>query len=336
MTLFDNKKLVFPAQQKWVNNLQVGEKVDCFYRLCSIEKKNKKDGNAYLSLQLMDKTGKIYAKIWNNAEQFYKQMQEGGIYRFTGIVNEYLNQKEIRVEVVTPLSPQDEGIEESDYVIQASFNTNLSFNEMIATLKTQISSPYVQQLLDLFVTTYGKAFSLHYGAQKIHHAYPGGLLEHTYSILKIAIFCAQHYQLDKDVLLIGVLFHDVGKIFEFDIEPTVNTTLEGGLLGHLVIGAEKFRELTNQVPGFPAELKSKILHLIISHHGEKEYGSPEVPKTAEAFVLHIIDLLDSKLKIVAEAVANVETKGLFSDYHHILERRLYIPPKPGISSSPAS
>ncbi len=328
MSLFENKKLQFPAQKKWIKDLQVGEKVDAFYKVSGLEKKTKKDGNTYLAIQIMDKSGKIAAKIWSNADHYYAMLQEGGIYRFSGVVNEFMSQKEIRVEDVQAISAADEGIIQSDYTQQASFDTDGLFMEMIATLKQHITSPHVLQLIDLFSVTYGKRFSMHYGAQKIHHAYPGGLLEHTHTMMKIAIFCADLYHLDKEVLLTGVLFHDIGKIFEFDIEPTVNTTMEGGLLGHLVMGTEKFRELKNKIPGFPEELSCKILHLIISHHGEKEYGSPELPKTAEAFMLHYIDLMDSKLKIVAESVASAIPKGLFSEYIHVLDRRLFVPPKP--------
>jgi 3'-5' exoribonuclease len=335
MSLFDNKKMEFAAeavpeknqQKKYVKDLQVGTQVDGFFKVLSVSKKTKKNGNPFLALEVMDKTGRIPTKIWDNADHYFKILQEGEIYKINGYVNEYMNQKEIKVDSLRRISPSDKDIDHEDYIEKADFDTEKAFQEMITTIKSHLANPYLLKLIDLFVQEYTDKFKDHYGAQKIHHAYVGGLLQHTGSMLKLAIFCADHYSLDKELLLVGVLFHDTGKMIEFNISPTVDTTMAGGLLGHLIISNSIFLKLKEKIPGFPMDLSYKIQHLIISHHGEKEFGSPEVPKIPEAFVLHILDLLDSKLKIVEEAVNSSETKGLFSDYINVLSRRLYVPPK---------
>ncbi len=275
----------------------------------------------------MDKTGKIPAKVWNNADSYFKQISVGEIYMVNGSVNEFMSQKEIKVDALRAAPAEGGDFNPEDFAEQAAFDTEQLFAEMMGLMKTHLKSTHLLKMMELFSREYGAKFKAHYGAQKIHHAYLGGLMEHTLSMMKLAVFCADHYDLDKELLLMGVLFHDLGKMYEFNISPAVETTLEGGLLGHLVIGTAKFRELKERVPGFPGELSCKIQHLIISHHGEKEYGSPEVPKIPEAFVLHVLDLLDSKLNIFAEVVKKSETKGLFSDYINILSRRLYVPPK---------
>lgn len=318
MSLFENVK------DKYIKDLKVGAKVDWIYKLVSINKKSKRDGGLYLSLELMDKTGKIAAKIWENAESYLKLLQEGNVYRTIGYVNEFMNKKEIKIDSMNPISPGDRSYDETDFVESAPFDTEDYFNKMIELLKADITNKYLLQVIDLYVQSYKEKFKIHYGAQKIHHAYPGGLLKHTYSMMDLALQVARHYSLDKDVLLLGVLFHDIGKIFEFETSPAVDLTMAGGLVGHIMIGNRIFIELTNQVEGFPEDLSLKIQHLIISHHGEKEFGSPEVPKTPEAFALHVIDLLDSKLNIIAEAVRNAEGKSLFSEYLHPLGRRVYI------------
>jgi 3'-5' exoribonuclease len=333
MSLFESKKLDFAPQKKFIKELQVGEKIQGYYKVLNISKRSKRDGSAFLSLELMDKTGRIPAKIWDNAGHYFSTIREGEIYRINGIVNEYMNRKEIKVDGLRAVSSSDRDFDQNDFIEKPAFDTEKLFRDMIETLKSNITNPYLLRLVDLFSTQYGEAFKVHYGAQKIHHAYAGGLLQHTHSMVKLAVYCAHHYSLDKELLLMGVLFHDIGKMFEFNISPAVSTTMEGGLLGHIAVGNAKFLELADKIPGFPGELSCKIQHLIISHHGEKEFGSPEVPKIPEAYVLHILDLLDSRLKIFEEVAANTETKGLFSDYIHVLDRRLYVPPKGDDSES---
>lgn len=329
MTLFENTKPHTIAPEKNIKDLRVGDAVDGYFKLAALDKRNKRDGGTFLSLELMDRTGKIPAKVWNKADHYFNILKTGEICKVKGIVSEYMSQKEIKVDHIRLVPPSEEGIDRSRFEQQPDFDTRKLFQEMVDTLNANITSPHVQQLVDLFAREYGEKFSKHYGAQKIHHAYLGGLLEHTHSIIKLAVMCARHYSLDMDLLLAGALFHDLGKMYEFDIIPAVETTLEGGLLGHLIIGNAKFLELKSQIPGFPEELSCKIQHLIISHHGEKEFGSPEVPKIPEAYVLHSLDMLDSRLKIMSENLEKTETKGLFSQYINVLGRRLLADPKGG-------
>ncbi|MDQ1352716.1 MAG: hypothetical protein QG657_3022 [Acidobacteriota bacterium] len=318
MNLFDSQ------MKKFIKDLQVGQQVDTYYKLQAVEKRLKKDGTFFLALELMDKTGKIPAKVWDSAEASLKILKPGNMYRLKGYVNEYMNKKEIKVDGIRPASTADKDFDAGDFEEKSNFDTGALFNQLIETVKSNLTRPYYLQLVDGFVAAYSEKFKSHYGAQKIHHAYLGGLLEHTYSMVKLAVFIAEHYSLDKELLLIGTLFHDVGKIFEFSITPVPQATMQGGLVGHIVLGNGIFLELKNKIQGFPEELSIKIQHLIISHHGEKEFGSPEVPMIPEAYALHVIDLLDSRIKIMEEAIKNAETGGIFSDYINALSRRLYV------------
>lgn len=317
MNLFDGQV------KKFIKDLQVGQQVDTYYKLTTLDKRTKKDGGVFLTIELMDKTGKMPAKIWTNAEATFKMLEPGGIYRVKGLVNEYMSKKEIKVDSLRVASPADTDFNPDDFIEKASFDTEDMLKRLIETVKNNLSNPYLLQLTDMFANVYGDRFKTHYGAQKIHHAYLGGLLEHTFSMVELAVFIANHYKLDKELLLMGTLFHDVGKIFEFDIDPAPHSTMEGGLIGHLVMGNQVFLDLKKRIEGFPRDLSCKIQHLIVSHHGEKEYGSPEVPMLPEAFALHAVDLLDSKLKIMEEAVKNSENNAIFTDYIHTLGRRLY-------------
>lgn len=318
MNLFKN------IERRWIQEINVGEQLDEFYRIVEINKRLKRDGAPFLTLVLMDKTGRAPAKVWENVEKYQSLIRDGEIYRVTGLVTEYKGQKEIRIDRInTP--PNGSEIKMEDFTEEAAFDTESLFDGMMTLVKKHLSNPHVIQLTELFAAEYKTAFKSHYGAQKIHHAYLGGLLEHTHSIIKLAIQLADHYSLNKDILLTGALFHDSGKMFEFTTAPAVGMTLEGGLLGHLIIGNDLFNRLKSQIPDFPDELAVMIRHLIISHHGEREFGSPEIPKTREAYALHVLDLLDSKLKIFDQVIDGADKNQLFSDYIPVLERRIFIP-----------
>ncbi len=318
MNLFKN------IEKKWIQDIKVGDQLDEFYRIVEISKKLKRDGAPFLTLVLMDKTGRAPAKVWDNVEKYQSLIRDGEIYRVTGLVTEYKGKKEIRVDRLnTP--PNESDINAEDYTEEAAFDTESLFDNMIALVKKNLQNTHLLQLVDMFAAEYKTTFQNHYGAQKIHHAYLGGLLEHTYSIVQLAVKIADHYRLDKDILLTGALFHDAGKMFEFTSAPAVGITLEGGLLGHLIIGNDLFTKLKNKITGFPEELAIMVRHLIISHHGEKEFGSPEIPKTREAYALHVIDLLDSKIKIFERIIEDADKNQMFSDYIPILERRIFIP-----------
>ena len=310
-----------------IKDFGIGKKVNGYFKIENINRRIKKNGEPFLTLTLMDKSGKIQAKIWNNIEYFYKLINTGKIYKINGYVNEYNNKKDVKIEKIIPVSQDDKNFNSEDFVEQASFDTEKLFDEMIKIVKSNLKNEYLIALTDLFIKKFKNQFEKHYGAQKIHHAYKGGLLEHTSSIIKLLIPIAEYYSLDQETLLIGVMFHDIGKISEFDIEPSVNTTLKGGLIGHIVLSNNIFIELKNKISDFPEDLSTKIQHLILSHHGEKEFGSPEIPKTCEALCLHIADLLDSKIRIFKKEIESTETKGIFSEYLPVLNRRILIPDK---------
>jgi len=321
MSLFENPKKIS------VKDLQIGDRIKQYYKILNVNKRTKKNGEPFLTLEFMDKTGKIEGKIWNNVESYLKLIHPGEIYKIQGMVNEYMNKKEIKIESLQSLSSNDKKPNPEDFVEQPAYDTKKLFSEMINSIKSNLKNEFFLQLIDRFQKKYQEHFKEHYGAQKIHHAYIGGLLEHTNSVIKLAIHIADHYNLDKDLLMIGALFHDIGKIKEFDIKPSVTTTLAGGLVGHIVIGNQIFLELKNEIDKFPEDLSLKIQHLIISHHGEKEFGAPEIPKIPEAYALHIIDLLDSKLQIFHQITEQSDTGNIFSDYIHVLNRRIHLPQK---------
>jgi 3'-5' exoribonuclease len=320
MNLFDKNK----GAPRFIESLQVGENVSWFYRVQEIVKKKTKNGDDFLDLILLDKTGRLAAKIWNNVEEYHKLIRAGEIYKVSGEIRDYRGKKQITISHLRAVADGDPGFSPGDYNEAPPFDSDTLLSETFSLLKDNVSDPYLSKLRDLFQEEYGPVFSRAYGAQKIHHAFAGGLLQHTHSLLKLILAIAPHYGLDKELLLIGALFHDIGKTAEFRSQPALETTLAGGLLGHLVISLTIFMEMKNRIPDFPEPLSLRIQHLIVSHHGEKEFGSPEVPKTPEAYTLHLLDLLDSRLNIFSEQLKAGETQKLFSEFNQALGTRILL------------
>jgi len=321
MNLFEKAK---EAAQP-IAGLQVGEVVNWYYRVQEVVRRKTLSGKKdYLDLIVVDRSGRLTAKVWDNVDQLHKVIQAGNIYRISGEVTEYRGKPQLKISRARPMDSSDSGCRPEDFDELPPFDSAALLEETFSLLREHVRDPFLLRLSDRFREAYGPVLGQAYGAQKIHHAFAGGLLQHTHSLLKLILAVAPHYGLDKELLLIGALFHDIGKTAEFKTQPALETTLAGGLLGHLVISLEIFLELKNQIPDFPEPLSIRIQHLIVSHHGEKEFGSPEVPKTPEAYVLHLLDLLDSRLNIFSEQLKAGEAQKLFSDFNQALGTRILL------------
>jgi len=308
----------------FIDNLQSGENVNWYFRVQEIVKKKTKNGDNFLDLTVMDKTGRMPAKIWNNVDEYYKLVQAGEIYKISGEIRDYKGKKQLTINRLRVIAANDTDFNRVDYNETPPFDSVALLAKMFSLLVTNLTNPHLLQLVEFFKEEYGPALQQAYGAQKIHHAFAGGLLQHTYSVLEMALALAPHYGLDKELLLIGALFHDIGKTAEFKTQPALATTLEGGLLGHVVISLTIFLNLQNKITDFPAVLSAHIQHLIVSHHGEKEYGAPEVPKTQEAYLLHLLDLLDSRMNIFSEQLKSDDGQKLFSEFNQALGTRILL------------
>jgi 3'-5' exoribonuclease len=320
MNLFEKP----PLKTRFIDSLQSGESINCYYRIQEIVKKKTKNGDDFLDLTVMDKTGRMPAKIWNNVDEYYKLIKAGEIYKISGEIKDYKGKKQITVSHLRGLDANDSDFDRADYDETPPFDSAALLAKMFSLLAANLTNPHLLQLVEFFRKEYGPALQQAYGAQKIHHAFSGGLLQHTYSVLEMALALAPHYGLDKELLLIGALFHDIGKTAEFKTQPALETTLAGGLLGHVVISLTIFLDLKNRIADFPPALSTRIQHLILSHHGEKEYGAPEVPKTPEAYLLHLLDLLDSRMDIFNEQLKSGDGQKLFSEFNQALGTRILL------------
>ncbi|HEX7502914.1 MAG TPA: HDIG domain-containing protein, partial [Acidobacteriota bacterium] len=263
MNLFDKSQGV----PRLIASLQIGENPSWFYRVQEVAKKKTKNGDDFLDLVLMDKSGRLPAKIWSKVEEYHQLLRPGEVYKFSGEVRGYRGKMQLTVNHLRAVAAGDPGFTAEDFSEAPQFDCAALLGETFSLLHDNLSDPFLRQLSDRFQEEYGPVFGQAYGAQKIHHAYPGGLLQHTHALLKMILAIAPQYGLDTELLLIGALFHDIGKTAEFKTQPALETTLAGGLLGHLVISLTIFLEMKRSIPDFPEPLSVRIQHLIVSHHG---------------------------------------------------------------------
>jgi 3'-5' exoribonuclease len=313
-----NKKTVY------IENLKAGEKVSSAFLVAEKNLAYSQKGAPYLNLRLKDKTGEIDGKIWDNAHEWDGQFKKGDIVQVYGRALSYKNSLQLSVLELKRLT--DDQIDLADYFPAAKQAAEDMFTELM-TYVEKIQTPCLKDLLNAFFQDEKtKAlFKKAPAAKGFHHIYLGGLLEHTLSVAKLLDMTIQHYQgVNHDLLLTGGLLHDIGKIYEFDYDRLVQYSDEGRLIGHIVMGVEMVNAKMAAIEGFPKTLAMELRHLILSHHGVLEFGSPKRPKTLEALIVHYIDDLDAKVNAFQTFVDDApEDDTKWTPFHKLLERYLY-------------
>jgi len=258
--------------------------------------KSKKSGDPYLALILGDRSGHVEAKMWDNVEGAIPAFEQEDFIKVKGLLNRYNNRFQLTIHKVRRLA--DTEIDYTDYLPKTTKDIGELWRTLASFVNT-LENPHLKSLLEAFMADpeIGEAYRTAPAAKSLHHAYIGGLLDHVVSLCRSAdLVCRNYAQINRDLLLTGVFLHDIGKIHELTYNRTFSYTTSGQLLGHMVIELEMLQAKLAQMPGFPAELKVLVEHLIISHHGQYEFGSPKLPMFPEALVLHYLDDLDSKLE----------------------------------------
>jgi 3'-5' exoribonuclease len=285
--------------------------------------KPKKTGEPYLALTLGDRTGQIEAKMWDNVEDALDAFEQEDVIKVKGLLNKYKNRFQITIHKLRKL--QEPEIDFADYLPK----TNKDIGELWQTLAGFVATfqnRHLKALIESFMADpeIAEAYRNAPAAKSLHHAYIGGLLDHVVSLFRSCdLLCRNYPQVNRDLLLTGAFFHDIGKIHELAYNRSFSYTTRGQLLGHMIIELEMLHDKLVQLPDFPPELKLLIEHLIISHHGEYEFGSPKLPMFAEALMLHYLDDLDSKLEAMrAHFERDAGTDGTWTGYNPSLGRPL--------------
>ena len=310
-------------KNQYVNTLQEGDTVNDFFVATRKDLRTKQDGGKFLGMVFKDKTGEIGGIMWNNAAEVAQLFEVGDVVNVRGRINLYQNRLQVRVEQVLPLREGDYSL---DDLVLTSTGAEEELERLRGILET-IKEPSLRKLLDLFWSDadFLKQFTAASAAKKWHHEYRGGLVRHCSEMARIAeTMCELYPELDRDVLLMGVFLHDLGKLREMSHDLFVDYTDEGKLIGHLQMGCDLVREKMGRIKGFPETLRLQLLHCILSHHGELENGSPVVPKTLEAVVLHHIDNLDAQAAAIVRIVRETQEKRQeWSEYLPLIERVIW-------------
>ncbi len=257
-----------------------------------------RNGRDYFDLELCDQSGSVVAKVWPDSPAIQGRYSEKDFVAYKGTVRLYRDQPQLNLDHCRQASDKDrkDGFDEALLVPSTPEDIDDLKRRLAAAVPGALKRPFMVQLADEAHRRFGERLAEHPAAKTIHHAYRGGLLEHVVTMAELAIkVCDQYPEIDRDLVLMGVYFHDLGKLIEIGAMPRNDYTLEGQLVGHIALGQDLLNQCCDAVEGFPDSLRLHLRHLIVSHHGKREYGSSVEPSTPEAFVLHSIDDLDSKL-----------------------------------------
>jgi 3'-5' exoribonuclease len=315
--------------RRYVNQLTHGDSVDESYLVADKQLRANRQGNLYLQLELRDKTGSIGARLWNVTEELARSFEPGDYLRVRGKTQIFQGSLQI---ILTHLDLLDaRGVEPEDFLPQSSQNVG----KLLARLREVLlgmSNPYLRALVECFLIDddFVRKFTAAPAGIKNHHAYQGGLLEHVVALLNIADRILDLYpEIDRDLLLTGIFLHDIGKVDELSYDRAFAYTDVGQLVGHLVMGVEMLRDKvdqTSELTGetFPAELLLRLKHMIVSHHGSYEFGSPKLPMTLEAVALHYLDNLDAKIHTFGREIRDDPSRdSSWTPFQQSLGRRLF-------------
>jgi len=310
-----------------IRSWEAGDTVQGFALLTKKEVRQDKNGRSFMDLELADASGSMIGKVWADSPAMTGQFEVHRFIAFRGAVKSYRDQLQVSIDDCREATDQDRdfGFDESRLIPSTREDINDLWARLERLLAERVRRPVLRRLARETLDIYGKALREHPAAKSMHHAYRGGL-EHTVSMAELVALVAGHYgDLDRDLLLVGVLFHDLGKLRELGAMPVNDYTLEGRLIGHVVIGRDILRERCAAIPDFPRDLEMLLEHMVLSHQGKKEFSSPVEPMTPEAVALHFVDDLDSKLNQLRNA--RDATPGIL--FHRGLGRYMYLPaPEP--------
>src|SRR5215472_10112661 len=304
-----------------VSDISTEQNITTFFLVCEKEIRNTREGKPYLRLELGDRSGTIEARMWDQFETAAKGINRDDFVKVQARVEIYKNRPQLSVMQVRLAKPEE--IDLADFLPQTKADVAKLYMQLLE-IAASIANPWLKKLVAGILND--PAIAARYkrapAAKVMHHAYLGGLLEHVISLCGMARRVVTHYpELDLDLLLTACILHDVGKLEELCYERSIGYTTEGQLLGHIVMELDTVSRAIDKIEGFPAPLKTVVQHLLISHHGQYEFGSPKLPMIREAIVFHYLDDLDSKLSAVRTALASPSGDEEWSAYSAALGRR---------------
>lgn len=310
-------------KKQFIKDLKPGLPVDDIFYLTRRDIRERRDGQPFLTLHFQDRTGTVAGIMWDGVQDALQCLESSGFYHVRGKLGDYQGKPQLTVSAIYPAAIEE--VARDDFVTASRFDRA----EMLDRLRKYVAgvkTPHLRQLLDSFFAdpAFVEQFTLAPGGAAVHHAFLGGLLEHTLFMCRLAETAGTIYEeIDPDLLMTGTLLHDIGKVREYSYEFALDHTFDGRLLGHIVIGYEMVRDRVASIKDFPEEAGRMLLHIILAHHGHLQFGSPKTPKFAEAFIVYFLDNLDARVAMFRDATS--KNKGVkWTDYHPYLETNVYI------------
>ncbi len=313
-----NKKTVY------AEDIKTGDKVCEVFLAAEKTLAYSQKGSPYLNLRLRDRTGDVDGKVWENALAWDKTFKKGDLIRIQARALNFKNA--IQLSIIELKQVDDREVDLADFFAVAKGDLAGMFAALMEYVE-RIKTPCLTALLHSFFRDERTValFKRAPAAKGFHHVYIGGLLEHTLSVVRLLAAAADHYPgINRDLLIAGGILHDIGKIYEFSFERIVEYSDAGRLVGHIVMGVEMVDEKIAAIPDFPAQTAMELRHLILSHHGVLEYGSPKRPKTLEALIVHFMDDLDAKVNAFQEHIrGSRDEESDWTPYHRLFDRYIY-------------
>ena len=303
---------------KFISDLHDGDRVNDIYLVKTRQSAVTKNGKPYENLTISDRTGSLNAKIWDPNSEGIDEFEELDYVCITGDVSSYQNALQISIKRLRVAAEGE--YDPSDYLPVSSRDIEEMYRDLTNVINT-VKNPHLNLLLKRFFeedTEFIKKFKRSSAAKQIHHGFVGGLMEHTLSVTRLCKYYTKAYPtINHDLLITSALLHDIGKTEELSPFPH-----EGQLVGHIVIGAMMIREKAKEIDGFPDKLLTELVHCILSHHGEYEFGSPKKPALIEAMALNLADNTDAKMEAMKEFLLNSAGKTGWLGYNRVLETNI--------------
>ncbi len=309
--------------KKGIAHYKINDDFSGYMLIKEVTKGIASNGKPFLTLIFRDKTGEIDAKLWGATAEDEKTYQAERIVQLTGTINEFRGRAQFKIKTIRLARPED-AVSVSDFLETAPISEE-AMRELMTEFIFEMKNPNIQRIVRQFVQKYDKELYVYPAASKNHHAYVSGLAHHIISMLKLAKQLASLYpSLNKDLLYAGIILHDIGKIHELSGAISTTYTLEGTLLGHITIMVSEIKEVAEELK-IDGEEVLILQHLVLSHHGKAEWGSPKAPMVKEAEILHFIDIIDAKMNMLDRALENV-SPGEFTERLFAMENRSFYKP----------
>ena len=318
----------------FLENLREKTKVEDVFLVTKKETGKSKAGKEYLNLRLMDKTGQVEGRVWDDVASLSGRFEKNDFVAIRGYAVSYQSNIQINVGDIKKVDEADVDI--ADFLPASKRDRDEMFSELESIING-MSDPHLKGLLLRIFDDeeVRNRFKTAPAAKGMHHTYLGGLLEHVLSLCGLADRVIGNYRdINRDLVMTGAILHDIGKIYELSYERSFDYTDEGRLVGHITIGINMIDRVIDKIDDFPKELSMLIKHLLLSHHGYLEYGSPKRPKAVESVILYYCDDLDSKIEAMQAFIAQEDSESNWTRYHRLYERYIYKGPGSGAMPLP--